>query len=201
MKHPARFCSWLTACSVALSLLAVTADAGQRQRSALADVSGLDELVTLSETKIPLGELVRKVAAATGVPLAAARNVANEPVAVVVSRYPARDLLKQVAGLLDYRWSRRSVRKDKSSVTGYRYEIWQDLAGKQREEALHQAMRADVEKRFREELQRYVEMASLSQEQIQAILDAPEKRRDELKKLTPEQRETLRNSPAGMERT
>ena len=89
-------------------------------RSALAAVPALDQPVTYTETKIPLGELVRKVAAATGVNLTASPEVADEPVAVVVQQLPARKLLDQLADLLDYRWTRRR----RGGV--WRYEIDQD---------------------------------------------------------------------------
>ena len=78
-------------------------------RSALEGVPGLEKRITYTETKIPLGELVAKVAADTGVPLRAAPDVADEPVAVAVTALPARELLEQIADLLDYQWR---VRRD-----------------------------------------------------------------------------------------
>src|SRR5437016_4801804 len=80
---------------------------GQRPRSVLEGVRGLEKRVTFTETKIPLGEIVQKVAEETGVKLKAAKDVADEPVAVVVKEFPARELLEELADLLDYRWSRR----------------------------------------------------------------------------------------------
>src|SRR5689334_15227410 len=71
------------------------ADARQPHASALSGVAGLARPVTYTETKIPLGELVEKVAAETGVKLSAARGVADEPVAVVVKEMPARELLER----------------------------------------------------------------------------------------------------------
>jgi hypothetical protein len=103
------------------------------RRSPLMEVKALERPVTFSETKIPLGELVQKVAAETGVELVAVREVADEPVVVVVNGLPARVLLVQLAQLLDYQWSRRG------KEGAWRYEIWQDLASKQREEALRRA--------------------------------------------------------------
>ena len=57
----------------------------QRPRSVLDGVVELARPVTFSELKIPLGELVQRVARATGVSLTAAREVTDEPVAVVVA--------------------------------------------------------------------------------------------------------------------
>src|SRR5690348_10293239 len=115
-------------------LLAISASlgsaeqAGSRHRRVLEEVKELEKPVSFTETKIPLGELVQKVAADTGAPLTAAGEVADEPVAVVVKDLPARELLEQLADLLDYRWTR------KGQEGAWRYEIWQDAAGKQREE-------------------------------------------------------------------
>src|SRR4051794_8052270 len=55
-------------CPVAAASKAAAA-AGARHRSALEKVAGLEKPVTYSETKIPLSELVQKVAADTSVPL------------------------------------------------------------------------------------------------------------------------------------
>src|SRR4051794_9611669 len=94
---------------------------GPRHHRVLEAVKGLEKPVSYTETKLPLGELVEKVAADTGAPLTAAREVADEPVAVVVKDLPARELLEQLADLLDYRWSR------KGEEGAWQYEIWQDV--------------------------------------------------------------------------
>jgi len=54
------------------------------ERFAIESVKELEQPITLTETKIPLGELVQKVAADTGAPLSAAPEVADEPVAVPI---------------------------------------------------------------------------------------------------------------------
>ena len=106
--------------------------------------------MTYAEEKIALAELVEKVAAETKVALTAHVDVADEPLAIYVKDMPARELLEQVAELFDYRWSRRATattgaRKNGDADRGRwpvvgvappRYEIWQDVASKQREEAL-----------------------------------------------------------------
>jgi hypothetical protein len=166
-----------------------------RPRSPLADAKELEKPITVTETKIPLGELVQKVAAGTGVKLIALPEVADEPVAVVVKELPARELLEQLAELLDYRWSRRGKEGE------WRYEIWQDVAGRQQEEALRQAVFAAIEKRFRQEVQQHIEMAKLSQEQIQALVDADAQHRKRIEKLPPEQRRELLSSPGEADRS
>jgi hypothetical protein len=196
-----------------------------RSRSALANAPGLEKRVTYSETKIPLGELVAKVAADTGVPLTAARDVADEPVAVVVKEFSARELLEQLAELLDYHWSRYSGAEAVGQSEGQdrpkaadsrthdsdsserpnartpeypdRYEISQDLASEQREEALRRALSAGVKQRFQEDLALCRELAGKSQEEIQRLLDESARWNDRLAKLTPEERQELLNSPEG----
>src|SRR5947209_17469876 len=96
---------------VALGLIvpALAAEPEARSRSVLEGLAALEKPVTYTETKIPLGELVQKVAADSGAPLIAAPEVADEPVAVVVKALPARELLEQAAELLDYRWTRHGT--------------------------------------------------------------------------------------------
>src|SRR5436309_293467 len=77
-------------------------------RSVLDGLPGLEKAVSYTETKIPLAELIQKVAADTGVALSASREVADEPVAVVVKDMPAHDLLLELADLLDYQWRRQA---------------------------------------------------------------------------------------------
>ena len=108
-----------------------------------------------------VGELVRKVASETGVALAAGTVVADEPVAVVVTALPARRLLEELAELLDYQWRRQG------RAGGWRYEIGQDHASREREETLRRDALADVERRFQQEVRLTVEMAALPPEKIQ----------------------------------
>jgi hypothetical protein len=180
--------------SLLLALPSFAAAPTPRHRSALEDVKGLEKPVTYTETKIPLGELVQKIAADTGAPLTAAPEVADEPVAVVVKDLPARELLEQLADLLDYQWARQG------KPGALRCEIRQDLASRQREEALRQALSAAVEKCFQEQVRRCVEVASLSPEQTQALLDDDERRQMERAKLSPEQLKALASSPQEEER-
>ena len=80
--------------SLALLHPGFAAETPPARTSVLEGVGALDKLVAYSDTKIPLGELVQKVAADTGVTLTAAPDVADEPVAVVVKDLPARRLLE-----------------------------------------------------------------------------------------------------------
>src|SRR5437879_1062838 len=87
--------------ALGLTTAALAAEPEPRPRSVLEGVAALEKPVSLSETKIPLGDLVQKVAADTGVALTASPEVADEPVAVVVTQMPAWELLEQLADLLD----------------------------------------------------------------------------------------------------
>src|SRR5947207_1336574 len=139
MKQTTALWAWLLGAAALGSLPAGGTPVSSRPASALDGVAALEKPVSYTETKIPLGELVQKVAAETGVTLTAASDVADEPVAVVVKEMPARELLEQVAELLDYRWRRRGPEGS------WQYEIWQDLAARQREKALREAAPAEAE--------------------------------------------------------
>jgi hypothetical protein len=155
MKHCLMICACWIASVLSTGLLGFSAERERHPRSPLDRVTALERPVTFSETKIPLGELVRKVANETGSALAASQEVADEPVAVVVRNMEARRLLEQVADLLDYQWSRRG------QAGAWRYEIGQDAAARQREEALREAALAAVERRLERQVRQAAEMASL----------------------------------------
>src|SRR3989442_14348500 len=107
--------AWLICCTGGPAMPGAHAEAPKPNRSVLAEVKELDKPVSYTETKIPLGELVQKVAKETGASLTAAREVADEPVAVIVKDLEARQLLEQLADLLDYRWTRKTA-----GVTSFR---------------------------------------------------------------------------------
>jgi hypothetical protein len=161
--------------------LPVLAAAPEPRPSPLAGVKALDKPVTLTETKIPLGELVQKLAAETGALLVATRDVADEPVSVVVKDLPARELLEQLADLLEYTWSKRGKAGEE------RYEIWQDLAAKNREAALRDARMLQAEQRLREEVRRYVEIARLPEGQFRAMQDEEKAMQRQFEGMTPAQ--------------
>jgi hypothetical protein len=176
-------------CLLTAALSSLAAETSTPSRSVLQGVSALEKPVSYTETKIPLGELVEKVAADTGVKLTATADVADEPVALVVKQLPARELLEQLADLLDYRWARRG------KEDAWRYVIWQDLGGKQREAALRAAAFADAERRLREETGRWAEMARLTDAQIQAMRDSAAKQLEKMAALPWDQQQSLLRSP------
>lgn len=165
------------------------AEAPPSHPSVLEGAAALRQPVSFTETKIPLGELVQKVGRETGVSLTAAADVADEPVAVVVKAMPARELLEQLAGLLEYRWTRQG------REGAWRYEIDQDLAARQREAALRQAQMEAVEKRLRERLASHLQLATMPEEQFQRVLEEARKYQEEQQRLSPEQRQARLQSP------
>jgi hypothetical protein len=172
------------------------AAAAERPAPVLEGIQELEKPVSYTETKIPLGELVTRVSADTGVTLTASTDVADEPVAVVVKDMPARQLLEQVADLLDYRWSRHVQRPTPNAQRlTPSFEIYQDVAGRQREAKLREAADAEIRRRFQEELDRYLEVAALSQAEMQAMWEEEKRRRQKEEKLSPEEQRALANSP------
>lgn len=182
-----------------------------RPRSPFEGVAGLEKPISLAKMKISLGDLVQQIATETGVRLTADATTADEPVAVVVKELPARRLLEELADLLDYLWLRRTGKGVSTSAApsagaspsepgaSPAFEITQDLAGKQREERLRQAVYAAIEKQFREQVRQYVRMAELSPQQLGEITAAQEQRQRELEKLSPEERAKRLNAPGARE--
>lgn len=125
-------------------------------KSVLDDLPGMQRPVTYSEARIPLGELVRRVAAETGVRVYADRTTADEPAAVVVTGMPAARLLNEVARFFDYRWGREG------NPDAWRYRLYQDRKQQEGEQALRNAARADEERRLRIVLNAYVKVGQLS---------------------------------------
>ena len=77
MKHRVLLKRWALIAAITTLLPAMARATEDRSRSPLAGVKALAKPVTYTETKIPLGELVQKVAADTGASLSAARDVAD----------------------------------------------------------------------------------------------------------------------------
>jgi hypothetical protein len=184
--------------------------AAERSPSVLEGVAGLEKPLTFTETKIPLGELVEHVAAETGVVLRTEGEVADEPVAVVVKEIPARELLEQLADLLEYRWRRQpserakergSEREGSPQRPTPTYEVYQDVAGKQREAALRQATQNAIQARFREEVGRIREMAALPPAEIQRLVEPDERAVKALRQLPWDQSVAIYNSPEGLQRS
>src|SRR5205823_1418846 len=127
----------------------------------------------------------------------------------------------QLAGLLDYRWSRRTtgVGRRVSGVGGTErenaavgavagptpdtrrptpeFEIYQDVASKQREETLRQALLAGLEQRFQEEMAIGRELAGKSQEEMERLWEEGKRWNERLAKLTPQEQQALEHSPEG----
>ncbi len=74
------------------------------QLVSLHTVAGLEKPLTIRATRLTLADVVRQVAAATGVPLGVAREIEQEKLTVFVSAKPAWQLLQHIARLLELEW-------------------------------------------------------------------------------------------------
>jgi hypothetical protein len=81
--------------------------------------------VTLALGKVPLSTAVEELGRAAGVRLEAGRAVADEPVVLFARAQPAREVMRQLAGLFDFRWSRSG------SAPTYRYQLDEDAKARQ----------------------------------------------------------------------
>lgn len=113
--------------------------------------SRLARKVTLKLKKTPLSEVTAELSRQSGVTLTTRAEVMDEPVVVWVTDQPAREVMRQLAELLDYRWRTSGAPGDQ------RYELYQDLKGKRQEEALRQRERRRALEALQVDLRRRVE--------------------------------------------
>jgi hypothetical protein len=109
----------------------VIAEGVEAYKKAAATVDArLFKKVTLRLKRAPLYELCEVLEKETGVRLRASRGVEDENVTVLVRDKPARDVMRGVARLFGYVWSRTG------DEGGYRYELIQDLRSQLLEQEL-----------------------------------------------------------------
>ncbi|HTE18670.1 MAG TPA: hypothetical protein VK689_09865 [Armatimonadota bacterium] len=111
----------------------------------------LDKTIDLAMKDEPLADLLARVAKETGAPLKASPEVADERVTLFARSRPAREVLAVVAEHFDYSW----VRGTSQGVE--RLTLYQDLAARQREQALRartgggiEALRESLEEQIRQ---------------------------------------------------
>src|SRR5437588_6002214 len=150
LSHLNRFTTRAAALSLLLVLVAPIAVAKpaetEKSRSPFAGDARLEKRVTLAYPKVPLSEALADITKQPGVKLVALERAADEPVALFVKEQPAAEVLRQIAELLGYWWSRRrsgaggqglGVSKDRTLPTpnlqppAPTYEIFQDVRSKQ----------------------------------------------------------------------
>lgn len=107
----------------------------------------LDKAVTLKLRKSPLSEVAAALSREAGVTVRAAEGVADEPAMVWIKEQPAREVMRQLAKLFDYRW------RVSGAPGEYQYELYQDLNGKRTEELLREQDRFRALEALRAELQ------------------------------------------------
>src|SRR5687767_12746892 len=93
--------------SAALLLTGAVARAGaQSGEAALAGDARLEKKVTLKLKKTPLSEVTAELGRLAGVTLRTTPETADEPAVVHVTDQPAREVMRQLARLFDFRWAR-----------------------------------------------------------------------------------------------
>src|SRR5688500_6125608 len=80
--------------------------AAQAGEAALIADARLDKKVTLKLRKAPLSEVTAELGRLAGVTLQTTADTSDEPAVVHVTDQPAREVMRQVARLFDYRWAR-----------------------------------------------------------------------------------------------
>jgi hypothetical protein len=108
----------------------VTAPSPAPRQPILDQDARLERRVTLRLKKSPLADIAAALGREAGVEMKAAPGVADEPAIVFAAEQPAREIMHHLARLFGYRWTRRGTPGQ------YRYELFQDLASGQAEEAL-----------------------------------------------------------------
>ena len=182
----------LAVCLATPGLAAPRAD-----RSGTPDDPALRTPITLHLGKTPLSEVVAELGRKAGVPLQTSADAADEPAVVWVTNQPARDVMRHLAELFNYRW-RRSGTQDAP-----RYELYQDLKSKQEEEALRRADRLRALQGLMAAIRYRAELAGRPARTLLADADLFDDLRKDDRKLPPAAREATFRRPefALMERT
>ncbi len=121
--------------------------------------------VTLRLRHTPLTEFCRVLQQQTGVKFAASRTVGDENVTVFVKDMAARDVMRAVARLFDYKWGRSG------EELAYRYEFRQDLRAQIAEEELRSRQVNQMLLALDEQVAAYLPYLNLSPEQIQGRME------------------------------
>jgi len=121
--------------------------------------------VTLREKGVALSDFCAELQEQTGVELSASRAVADEKVTVFVKERPARDVMREVARLFGYFWSR-------SGGEGkLRYILDQDLKSQLAEEELRNRDQHAALLALDAEMQKYRPYLDMSIDQLRKVSD------------------------------
>jgi hypothetical protein len=139
-----------------VSLGVVPAAAAQKAtKDPLAENPRLAQKVKVTVEGLPVGEVLGLLAAKTGIPLAASREIADDKVIILGPARPLREVLADLAALFNDRWERK-----KAADHSDRYVLIRDLPAQRYEAALANAVTARM-------------MAQLA-EQVRALDETPE---------------------------
>jgi hypothetical protein len=140
---------------------AVAAAAREYEREAKVVDSRLFRKITLQEKGVSLTDLCAHLQEQTGVELRVSHGVADEKVTVFVKEQRARDVMRAVAHLFGYLWSRSGAEDD------YRYTIEQDLRSQLAEEELRNRDRNAALLALDAQMQKYRPYLEMSFEELQ----------------------------------
>ncbi|MGV3720737.1 MAG: hypothetical protein ACO1SX_07480, partial [Actinomycetota bacterium] len=138
--------------------------------------AALAPLLTLKEKDRPLGELLPRLGRQLKTRLSAARSVSDDKVSLFLTKRPAAETLTLIGRHLGFRWRR----------TTDGYELLQDIAGKQREEALFRNELEPIET----QLNLASRLMRLPQKELRARLDELDAKL-KTDSLTPAERATM----------
>jgi len=112
--------------------------------------------VSVAEQDRPLAGVVRELSTRLAVPLVAARDVADDRATLIVDDRPAVEVLIRLARHFGFQWRRR---RDG-------YELTQDIASRQREEALRDAEVSEQLAEIREQMEQAARISAQPAERL-----------------------------------
>jgi hypothetical protein len=125
----------------------------------------LEAKVSLLRRKTPVDRVLREVQERTGVSLTAAPEVSAEPVIVVVAERPAREVLSELAALLQFQWRRTG------QTEPHGYQLYQDLRSRRLEATLRDRGRVLALQTLKKHLQLRAQLAGKSPESVLEAAD------------------------------
>jgi hypothetical protein len=161
---------------------AVAAAAREYEREAKVVDTRLFRKVTLQEKGVSLTDLCARLQEQTGVDLRASRGVGDEKVTVFVKEQRARDVMRAIAHLFGYLWSRSGAEGE------YRYTVEQDLKSQLAEEELRSRDLNAALLALDAEMQKYRPYLDMSFEELQK---RAKEGREHWKELSPSERQNV----------
>jgi hypothetical protein len=145
---------------VAALSAAAAAGAAVEVPALLAADNRLEVTIAAAVADRPLGEALPEIGRALGVPLSAGREVADDRITLFIRERPAREVLALISSHFNFQWRR----------DGDGYRLGQDLASRDREQALLEAEIAAEVATLRRRLARVMSLGHLDRQTANAQL-------------------------------